>query len=114
MTDLSAGTIRSQAALAFVLALLAGLTVPGATASEPAKPAGGARGWHGDVQQGNCAAVVQRCAGCHRPGEVTPFALLSYRDASKRAKLIRSVISERIMPPWKGEPGLGTSSTNGG
>ena len=49
--------------------------------------------------------VFQRCASCHRPGEVAPFSLLSYRDVSKRAELIRDVTTERVMPPWKAEPG---------
>jgi hypothetical protein len=32
---------------------------------------------------------------------------LNYRDASKRARLLRTVTEERTMPPWKGEPGFG-------
>ena len=28
----------------------------------------------------------KHCAGCHRPGEIGPFPLLSYADAGKRAK----------------------------
>jgi mono/diheme cytochrome c family protein len=51
--------------------------------------------------------VFQRCASCHRPGEVAPFPLLEYRDVSKRAKLIQAVIEDRSMPPWKPEPGFG-------
>ena len=49
----------------------------------------------------------QNCAGCHRPGEVAPFSLLTYQDAAKRASLIASVTKARIMPPWKPEPGYG-------
>ena len=49
--------------------------------------------------------LFRRCVGCHRPGEVAPFALLSYRDASKRAGQIADVTSSRQMPPWKAEPG---------
>jgi hypothetical protein len=49
--------------------------------------------------------VFQQCSSCHRPGEVAPFALLNYRDLSKRAKLIQSVTKDRIMPPWKAEAG---------
>lgn len=54
--------------------------------------------------------VWKNCAGCHRPGEVAPFALLSYRDVSKRADQIVDVAERRIMPPWKPVPGHGEFS----
>src|SRR5438105_9285193 len=47
------------------------------------------------------------CAGCHRPGEVGPFSLLTYRDAAKRADFLRDVAWSRRMPPWKAEPDFG-------
>ncbi len=47
--------------------------------------------------------VFEHCASCHRPGEVAPFSLLGYRDVSKRAELVRTVTSERAMPPWKAD-----------
>jgi hypothetical protein len=49
-----------------------------------------------------------RCAACHRPGEVGPFPLLGYADARKRARQIARVVEERVMPPWKPEPGHGS------
>ena len=49
--------------------------------------------------------LYQNCAVCHRPGEVAPFSLLTYRDAAKRAKLIAIVTAKHYMPPWKAEPG---------
>jgi mono/diheme cytochrome c family protein len=106
MTALLAGAIRSKAALAFTLAALAGPATPSAVA-EPEKPAGAPLGGTVTFNKDIAPLLFERCAGCHRPGEVAPFSLLSYRDASKRAKLIRSVISERVMPPWKGDPGVG-------
>ena len=51
--------------------------------------------------------LYQNCAGCHRPGQVAPFALLNYQDAAKRAALIATVTTSRYMPPWKAEPGYG-------
>src|SRR6185503_4765871 len=48
--------------------------------------------------------VFNRCAGCHRPGEVGPFPLTSYQEVSKRAKLIAGVTGSRYMPPWHAEP----------
>ncbi len=51
--------------------------------------------------------LFRHCAGCHRPGEVAPFPLLSYRDASKRAGQIVELTASREMPPWKAEPGIG-------
>src|SRR5258706_7533651 len=51
--------------------------------------------------------VFERCAGCHHPGEVAPFALLSFGDVKKRAKQIAQVTSDRFMPPWKSVEGHG-------
>ena len=28
--------------------------------------------------------VFERCAGCHHPGEVAPFSLMTYGDVKKR------------------------------
>jgi hypothetical protein len=47
------------------------------------------------------------CARCHRPGDVGPFPLLTYRDAAKRADFIREVTESGQMPPWKAHPGAG-------
>lgn len=51
--------------------------------------------------------LYRHCAACHRPGEVAPFSLLTYADASKRASLIARVTASRYMPPWRAEPGYG-------
>jgi hypothetical protein len=51
--------------------------------------------------------VFKHCAACHRPGEVAPFALLSYRDVKKRARQIEQVTASRFMPPWKPVAGHG-------
>ena len=45
--------------------------------------------------------LFQNCAGCHRPGEVGPFPLLTYEDARKRAKQLAKQTGSHIMPPWK-------------
>lgn len=51
--------------------------------------------------------LFARCAGCHRPGEVAPFPLLTYRDAHKRADQIATLLEQRVMPPWHAETGHG-------
>jgi Tfp pilus assembly protein PilF len=44
--------------------------------------------------------VFEKCASCHRPGEIGPFPLLSYPDVKKRAGQIVAVTQGRAMPPW--------------
>jgi len=51
--------------------------------------------------------LYQNCSNCHRPGEVAPFALLTYQDAAKRAKQLAAITQAHVMPPWKAEPGYG-------
>ena len=48
--------------------------------------------------------VFQHCSSCHRPGEAGAFPLLSYRDAVKKAALIKFVTQSRYMPPWPADP----------
>jgi Tfp pilus assembly protein PilF len=51
--------------------------------------------------------VWNRCASCHRPGEIGPFSLLTYHDVRQRATLVAAATARRVMPPWKPEPGKG-------
>ncbi|HEY3738450.1 MAG TPA: hypothetical protein VGL53_01335 [Bryobacteraceae bacterium] len=51
--------------------------------------------------------LYANCSNCHRPGEVAPFALLTYQDAAKRAQQIAAITGARVMPPWKATPGYG-------
>ncbi len=47
--------------------------------------------------------LQQHCQGCHRPGNVGPFSLLSYNQAVKWADDIVGETRARRMPPWKPE-----------
>src|SRR5665213_609745 len=51
--------------------------------------------------------LYARCASCHRPGEIGPFSLLTYRDVRLHATQIADVAERRVMPPWKPERGKG-------
>lgn len=59
--------------------------------------------YHKDV-----APILQeRCQSCHRPGQVAPFSLLTYKDARNWAGEIKEFTANRQMPPWLAEPGHG-------
>ena len=48
-----------------------------------------------------------RCVSCHRPGEVAPMSLITYRDVRPWAAAIREKVSTRAMPPWHADPKYG-------
>lgn len=48
--------------------------------------------------------IYNKCTTCHRTGEIGPFTLTSYEDASNRAGIIKAVVSTGYMPPWKPDP----------
>ena len=52
--------------------------------------------------------VWKSCSGCHRPGEVAPFSLLTYADVKKRGRNMLTVVEDRYMPPWHPAPGFGS------
>jgi tetratricopeptide (TPR) repeat protein/mono/diheme cytochrome c family protein len=51
--------------------------------------------------------LFERCAVCHRAGEIGQFNLLTYEDARPRAKAMARATATHAMPPWKPEPGFG-------
>src|SRR5262245_22209124 len=47
------------------------------------------------------------CATCHRPGEMAPMSLLTYKEVRPWAKSIRERVLSREMPPWYADPNHG-------
>ncbi|MBI2804136.1 MAG: redoxin domain-containing protein [Planctomycetes bacterium] len=45
--------------------------------------------------------LQNRCQECHRPGEVGPFSLMTYKQAVNWAQDIKAYTQSRDMPPWK-------------
>jgi hypothetical protein len=50
--------------------------------------------------------LQSRCQQCHRPGEVGPFSLMTYKQAVNWADDIRDYTRSRKMPPWKPTEGM--------
>jgi hypothetical protein len=48
--------------------------------------------------------IFNKCANCHRPGEVAPMPLTSYPEVRPWSKAIREEVVERTMPPWFADP----------
>src|ERR1700736_2316278 len=52
--------------------------------------------------------VLQKnCQGCHRPGQVAPMSLLTYKETRPWAKAIKTAVTMRKMPPWFADPKYG-------
>src|SRR5580693_2550003 len=51
--------------------------------------------------------LQNNCQQCHRPGEVAPMSLLTYRDARPWAKAIKAAVVTQKMPPWFADPNVG-------
>ena len=74
------------------------------TAPKPTRPV---------TYAGDVAAILQeKCQTCHRPGQVGPFALLTYDDARRWSTSIAEVVDNRRMPPWHADPRFGHFSND--
>src|SRR5207253_1230591 len=52
--------------------------------------------------------IQNRCQECHRPGQIGPMPLRTYRDAVAWSGMIREVVEQRRMPPWHADPRHGS------
>jgi hypothetical protein len=83
--------------------LCAALMVPGALAGQSA---------NGDEPAvtftRNIVPIVQEnCQICHRPSSVAPMSFVTYRDVRRYARRIREQVSQRLMPPYHLDVGVG-------
>lgn len=51
--------------------------------------------------------LIRRCAGCHRPEGVGPWAMTDYQTVRGWSPMMREVIRTRRMPPWHADPEIG-------
>src|SRR5687768_11929770 len=56
--------------------------------------------------------MFAKCASCHRPGEVAPMPLLSFKDARPWAGAIKQKVASRAMPPWHADRQYGNFTNN--
>jgi hypothetical protein len=90
--------MRSGVRIAVVAAGVASLAVPLAAlamARGEAAPAA-APSFTRDV----APVIAEKCAGCHRPGGIAPFSLVTSRQISASSAAIAGAVQARIMPPW--------------
>lgn len=50
--------------------------------------------------------LQKNCQACHRPGEVGPFSLMTFKQAKTWAEDIKEYTANRKMPPWKPADGV--------
>src|SRR6185295_600916 len=71
-------------------------TVTSGAPQQPASASAAAPTFSGEV----APILYARCVTCHRPGEVAPMSLITYKDVRPWASSIREKVMSRAMPPW--------------
>src|SRR5438552_7978520 len=51
--------------------------------------------------------LQKNCQTCHRPGQIAPMSLLTYKEARPWAKAMKAAVVSRKMPPWFADPRYG-------
>jgi len=84
--------LMSIAPVSLIAIWLVVAPAPGARAAGPAK----------EVTFSKDVAPIfyANCAVCHRPNDIAPMSLLSYKEARPWAKSIKEKVIAREMPPW--------------
>jgi hypothetical protein len=51
--------------------------------------------------------LYKNCVVCHRPNDIAPMSLLTYKDTRPWGRAIREAVVQRKMPPWHADPKVG-------
>jgi hypothetical protein len=95
-------------ALLFVFVFGLCVTAASLLAQAPAAPLSKTVTFNKDVPP----IAMKNCQTCHRPGQIGPFSMLTYKDARPWAKAMKTAVVSRIMPPWLADPRYGHFSND--
>lgn len=51
--------------------------------------------------------LYKNCVVCHRPNDIAPMSLMTYKETRPWARSIREAVMQRRMPPWHADPKVG-------
>lgn len=94
--------MKSSTRLLSAVLLVAGLTNAAET-TPSAKPT-----FTKDVAR----ILNERCAYCHRPGDIGPMPLLTYEQVRPWSAALKQTVLQRRMPPWFADPHSGSKFRN--
>jgi len=86
------------------------LAMPSAWSSEQfTLPGLASKAMHSDISYSDTIAPMlkEKCAGCHRPGGIGPWAMTDHRIIQGFSPMIKEVILTKRMPPWHADPEIG-------
>lgn len=56
--------------------------------------------------------LEDKCFTCHRPGNIGPFAMSSFKKVKGMADMVQEVLLTKRMPPWHADPAFGSFENN--
>src|SRR5713226_8115468 len=84
-------------------AALVAIALAGGVGLRAQRDAGRAPTFNKDV----AAIVFNNCVTCHRPNQIAPMSLMSYKEVRPWARAIKDKVTKRQMPPWYADPRFG-------
>jgi len=51
--------------------------------------------------------LYKNCVTCHRPNDIAPMSLMTYKEVRPYARMVQQQVVERKMPPWHADPSVG-------
>src|SRR6266545_1964758 len=89
--------------VAFPVALIVMVALMWAPAPAATQEAAPAITFYKDV----LPVLQKNCQSCHRPGQIGPFSMLTFKDTRPWAKAMKVAVLSRVMPPWFSDPRYG-------
>ena len=87
----------------FVLAAISSVLAVAAGVRTTAAPVNTIPTFNKDV----APIVFDNCVSCHRPNQIAPMSLMSYKEVRPWARAIKNRVTKGEMPPWFADPRFG-------